>query len=162
NPELTKHWRKTRTVYIDPELYKTYGIIDKDYDHKSNNFNEPHVQGRIVFLNRYNLENYIFDPSIFCSAFKEYELEAIIENDCKIPSNSKVQKGTFLQSCVAIKNCLEQENHQALQPHLDIYFKAYFEMLSTYKNYREELPIERQLVNSIQRKSKNNASGRDL
>jgi hypothetical protein len=109
-----RRWEKQKDKgefdLINPKLMKSFGIIDKDYGD-----NRRKVKGilkpRISILNRHSLENYIYDPFIFCSAltkedfnnFKDpvfgeicSKIQSIISNCCNItPAEQELLNAYF-------------------------------------------------------------------
>lgn len=56
---------KEKIYFNNEALYKTFGIIDKDYEN-TENIKKSGLQNNVVMLKRYSLENFIFDPFILC------------------------------------------------------------------------------------------------
>jgi hypothetical protein len=61
---------------LNPKLEKPLGLLDMDYNKKNkgdckkdSDFKE--LLNETVFTKRHSVENYMFDPFVFCSAFNE-------------------------------------------------------------------------------------------
>lgn len=57
---------------------KSYGIIDKDSDQDPFQIHHS-VKNYIIKAKRYSLENYLYDPFIFCSNLEKKQIEAFVE-----------------------------------------------------------------------------------
>lgn len=79
---------------IDPIVESPFAIMDGDYDgvNKDNIDKDPQLKGRIVFLSRHSLENYLFDPWIVFSLISKEKLDFFFESS------------DFINIC---KNCIE-------------------------------------------------------
>ncbi|MDF3048244.1 MAG: hypothetical protein K0R73_1362 [Candidatus Midichloriaceae bacterium] len=110
-----RRWEKQKDKgdedLINPKLMKSFGIIDKDYGE-----NKRKVKGilkpRMSILNRHSLENYIYDPFIFCSILTEEDF-------------NKFKDPEFKEICIEIQSELSKccDITFAKQELIDAYFK---------------------------------------
>ena len=70
---------------IDPKVRKPFGIIDLDYGN-------PLVEGRIVKLERYSIENFMFDP--YCLFSKQTNFDHFPDSDFKPIVKESISKNS--------------------------------------------------------------------
>lgn len=156
---LASHWHKTRRVLSDPRLYRSYGVLDKDYG-TNHTLGEKGIEDQVVVLRmRYSVENFLFDPILFCSVLTEEEIyECINGSNIAQPKGDPHKKDKITSACIKIKNCLVSRNYDTLQEHLTVYFVVMLEFMSNFhQKYRPENKRKReeeQVYGSITKKIK--------
>jgi len=151
------HWRKTRKILNDRALYTTFGIIDNDY---GSNLYLSKEKNYVVPKQRHSIENFIFDPIVFCSVLTEEEIRLVI-SDSHIKKNADLMSD-FIGVCLGIKGCLElikenKYNLKELQSHLNKFFKVVME--TVYNNAIKNSEIKaksKEICGNIKRKLDSN------
>lgn len=110
----------SKRLFPDPKLHYSYGILDKDF-RKEPKLDKDSLQERIKLLPRHSLENFIFDPIIFCSVLSDEDIEKLFTIDLKTTLGN-------------IKKYLIVKNYIELQKEVESYFQMMFNDMS--ESYR--------------------------
>ncbi|MFN7098203.1 MAG: AAA family ATPase, partial [Gammaproteobacteria bacterium] len=125
NKNGLSRWQRISRLVDDPALLHSFGIVDFDYGATQKLISSNNLETRMVFLQRYSLENFCLDPIIFCSVLSKNKISDYIKYIKLSPTASNDAneiKKELLDVSLAIKQKLEEKKYNNLQLLITRYF----------------------------------------
>ena len=136
---VSARWQQCRKLFSSHELYRPFGIIDNDYEQGYEKIEREKakikspvvaagISGVMVIKTRHSVDNFIFDPLIFCMVLSEEEIREYVENSNIRGDTSSVE--ALIQACLNIKSAVINKNYTNLQADIEKYFSTILRKMS--------------------------------
>ncbi|MBY0580902.1 MAG: AAA family ATPase, partial [Rickettsiales bacterium] len=144
-------------MFEEPELHRSFGVLDNDYGTDWKLLDRGVLDYVTVLGERHSLENFIFDPFVFCSTLTEEEIHDFImasnvinhkldkqlkSKDTSLspvtPRDDIEEANNLIVVCLDIKQLLSTRVFNELQLHIESYFCVILKVMNKYHQYVPE------------------------